>query len=242
MTTMIQDQAVAGIATTHSRTTSSHYEWADVMLLPVNRNVLRIAQEVEYALTDLGVSCGYLWSTIPSDIEKHWGSIPPSVDWTDLVLPVSWHSRTVEYTTQMMHGLQQVHQYNLRNKFGVFVTFIDSGWSPRLLLLACKQQRIPSVLIQEGMTLHQKLDKTPQALRTRLIEVALALRGRAAPKLFDRLEEGMHTQYNCVYGSMKAEALTSRGKPPETIFITGNPLFDTVTPKRIDAQPRSKTI
>ena len=52
----------------------------------------------------------------------------------------------------------------------------------------------------------------------------------------------MHTQYACVWGPDKAESLMARHKPAESIFVTGNPLFDSLRPKPIDPEPRSRTI
>jgi hypothetical protein len=220
----------------------SRYEWADVMLMPVNPNVVHIARAIEKALTDLGMSCGYLWSTLPEDASKHWGNTTDYVNWTKMILPVSWYANTPVYTIQMLRGLREVLRHDLRGKFGVFVTFIDGGWSPRLLSLACERQGIPTVLVQEGMTLQNKNVRAPRSLRAVAMGTVRSLRAVMAPQLFHSIEHGMHTQYACVYGPLKAASLIAKGKPQEQIFITGNPLFDSVTAKGINAQPRSRTI
>lgn len=220
----------------------ARYEWADVMLLPVNPSVLRIARAVEHALADLGISCGYLWSTMPDEATKHWGDAAESMNWIRMMLPVSWYANTPVYTVQMFRGWRAMLRHNLRGKFGVFVTFIDGGWSPRLLSLACERQGIPTVLIQEGMTLQSTDAAIRRTPRLMVMDVVRRMRERVAPELFQALEHGMHTRYACVYGPLKAASLIACGKPQDDIFVTGNPLFDTVVPRRIDAYPRSRTI
>jgi hypothetical protein len=239
---MHSDQVINSIRPLERIVSRSRYEWADVMLMPINPSVLRIARATEQALTELGISCGYLWSTLPSDARKIWEKDTSFAEWTEMILPVSWYANTLNYTFQMLRGLREVLSNDLCRKFGVFATFIDSGWSPRLLTLACERQGIPNVLIQEGMTIQHRKVNPPRTVRSIAGRIVRRLRVLAAPRLFDYVEDGMHMQYACVYGPLQAESLIARGKPRENIIITGNPLFDTAIPKRIDAQPRSRTI
>jgi hypothetical protein len=142
----------------------------------------------------------------------------------------------------MLRGTRALRRYDLRRKFGLFVTFVDSGWAARLLTLACERQGIPTIFIQEGSTLHDKHVAGPRTLRATVGRIVRWARVLVAPELFRYVEAGMHMRYACVYGALKAEALIAHGKPRENIFVTGSPLFDDMTRKTIPAQPRCRTI
>src|SRR5262245_49165471 len=128
-------QTAQGLTTSGSA--APRYEWADVMLMPINPSVLPIAAAIERALADLGLSCRYLWATSPEDPCEHWRSMIDVSKWIEMTTPVSWYASSLDYTVQMVQGLREVLRYDLRKKFGVFASFIDVGWAPRLLSVAC---------------------------------------------------------------------------------------------------------
>ena len=233
-----QSPAIHHLASTKAR---SHYEWADVAFLPVNPTVLPIAQAVECELTALGVSCTYLWTTHPSERQQLWGDADIA-HWKHITLPVQWYSDSFTNTVQMLQGLRIVQRLDLRAKFGVFVTFIDVNWSPRLLALACAQQGVPSVLLQEGVAFQVQPAPRPRSLRLFCGSIIRQIRERAAPHIFREIEDGISSEYACVYSAFKAESLVRNGKQPERIIITGNPLFDRLSQRSIDPYPRNRTI
>lgn len=230
------------IPTTTHHADPTRYAWADVMFLPMNPSVLRIARAVEKELAAIGICCGYL-RTAPPDAERlYWGSTTDFSEWTKLILPIGETTHALDYTAQMLRGLQAIRNYNLRDKFGLLVTFIDTGWAPRVLAIACERQHIPTVLIQEGPSVQYLPTAPARSVRSVVGQIVRHARTKAAPQLFHHAEDGMHTQYACVYGSLKAASLVAQGKPAEKIFVTGNPLFDDVAAKRIPIRPQRRVI
>lgn len=241
MTITTDNRSLPAIDTTAGVASQSRPEWADVAILPVNPNVLPIARAVEQALAGLGLSCCYLWTTLPEEREQHWGATDTS-GWRELTVPVRWNSSTPLYTAQMVGGLRSLQRTELRSKFAVFATFIDAGWAPRLFGIVCRQQGIPSMLLQEGVTFQRRAAPEPRTLRYRSGKVLRRIRKQAAGQLFASEQDGLSLDHACVYGAAQAEELAAQGTPSERLTITGNPLFDQLSPRPITAQPRGRTI
>ena len=219
--------------------------------MPVNPTVLPMARAIGNAVAALGLTWRFIWSTPPEDRERHWGDSAGDDDWLDFPLPVSWYASSRDYTFQMIQGRRQIGRHDLRGKFGVFASFIDKGWAPRLFSLECERQGIPTAFIQEGMSLEPRRISAQEAqahvpavrrARRSVMRAARRIRSTVAPGMFGYVDEGMHSTCACVYGRERAAALRALGKPADRIFITGNPAFDALTARPIDPVPRSRTI
>src|SRR5690606_39962952 len=107
-----------------------------------------------------------------------------------------------DYTYPMIRGRRQISRHDLRGKFGVFASFIDKGWAPRLFSLACERQGIPTAFIQEGMCLEPRRISAPEAqahvpavrrARRSVMRAARRIRSTVAPGRFGYVVQGMHS-------------------------------------------------
>lgn len=128
------------------------------------------------------------------------------------------------------------------------ITQLDHGMVDRVWQHAAKQERIPGMVLQEGMANVPKFlpaNLSPDRLRRwTWIKPRGHKRwfGHIPHPLLQTVAPYMFADYACVWGEIMRRHLVRLGRRPETIFVTGSPAFDDVVARAPLVSVKGKTL
>lgn len=201
-------------------------------VMTVNQNVVRQHRRVVQACTEAGLEVVLLYV----DIGPGWN--PSFEDYSDLgarivQLPLSPRLAGISFPkpSVMIRMFAEVRAVWPVPPFSVLVTHIDDYGLCKLLCYWAKDRHLPSVVLQEGMTV---IRESRGDSGTRLVPVvgprtAVSWLYHKLPHEFFRNRiPYIYADYFCAYGEAAAREAMRHGRAQESIRIVGNPGLDHV--------------
>lgn len=213
-----------------------------------NRNVVRQHLRVASACIEAGLDTVFLYADFGEayTARLEWYVVPGA---RIVKLPLRWARARLRFPNPLvlLSMLAELESIFHRPPIGALVTHIDHCLFHGLLVYWAKRQGIPSVVVQEGMTVIDRdfgRSDLPLSIQRGIGALPGLLRRQVPHQLFREMPPYTVSDYFCAYGEAARRESLRLGRDSATAFVVGNPSFDHLTsePQRRPARKKDHTI